>query len=158
MADAAVVHSTFVVERVYPVAPEKVFAAFSDPAKKRRWFGDGLGHTVEEFTVDFRDGGHEYMRYRFGEGTPFPGVELVNEGWYQDIVPNERIVTALAMTIGGKRVSGAMVTIELLPTAAGTELICTHQGVFFEGSGGPQMRETGWKTLFEKLAKELAGE
>ena len=60
------------------------------------------------------------------------------------------------MDIGGRRVSVALVTIELIPTKSGTDLICTHQGAFFEGSGGPQMREMGWRSLFEKLAKELA--
>jgi len=49
-----------------------------------------------------------------------------------------------------------LVTIELIPTESGTDLICTHQGAFFEGSGGPQMREMGWRSLFEKLAKEIA--
>jgi len=156
MTEPSVVHSTFVLERSYPKPPQAVFAAFSDPGKKRRWFGEGDRHTVEEFTVDFREGGSELLRYRFGEGTPFPGVELRNEGRYQDIVPNERIVIALAMSIGGKRVSVSQVTVELLPTATGTDLICTHQGAFFEGSGGPEMREAGWRKLFDNLAKELA--
>ena len=31
--EQAVVHNTFVVERAYAVLPERVFAAFSDPAK-----------------------------------------------------------------------------------------------------------------------------
>ena len=105
--------------------------------------------------MDFREGGGEMMRYRFGAGTPFPGVELTNEGRYQDIVPNERIVTASAMAMGGKRISASLVTLEFLTTEAGTDLICTHQGAFFEGSGGPEMREAGWRTLFDKLAKEL---
>jgi len=43
-----------------------------------------------------------------------------------------------------------------LPTDKGTDLICTHQGAFFEGADGPQMREAGWRHLFENLAKELA--
>ena len=47
------------------------------------------------------------------------------------------------MTLGDKRISAALVTIELLPTGKGTDLICTHQGAFFEGSDGPQMREAG---------------
>ncbi len=59
------------------------------------------------------------------------------------------------MTLGDKRISASLVTIELLPTDKGTDLICTHQGAFFEGSDGPQMREGGWRLLFDKLAKEL---
>ena len=38
----------------------------------------------------------------------------------------------------------------------GTDLIVTHQGAFFEGSDGAQMREQGWRKLLDKLTKELA--
>jgi len=34
MKERSVIHSTFVIERGYPVPPERVYAAFSDPAKK----------------------------------------------------------------------------------------------------------------------------
>jgi uncharacterized protein YndB with AHSA1/START domain len=44
-----------------------------------------------------------------------------------------------------------------LPTETGTDLICTHQGAFFEGSGGPAMREEGWRSLLDALEAELAG-
>jgi hypothetical protein len=43
-----------------------------------------------------------------------------------------------------------------LPTEQGTDLICTHQGTFFEGADGPQIREAGWRLLFEQLAKEVS--
>jgi uncharacterized protein YndB with AHSA1/START domain len=150
-----VIHSTFVIERNYPVSPERVFAAFSDPGKKRRWFGESDGHDVEEFQMDFRVGGSERMVYRFKEGTPFPGVALVNEGHYEDIVPQQRIVTASTMTLGEKRISASLITIELLPAAKGTDLICTFQGAFFEGSDGPERREGGWQKLFDRLAIEV---
>jgi uncharacterized protein YndB with AHSA1/START domain len=156
MSEQLVIHSTFVIERSYPKPVERVFAAFANPELKRRWFGEGLGHDVEQFDMDFRVGGTEDLRYRFKEGTPFPGVALINEGKYLEIVPNRCIVTSLAMTIGEKRVSVALLTIEFLPTDSGTAMTCTHQGAYFEGSGGPEMREQGWKTLFDKLAKELA--
>lgn len=156
MNDQSVIHSAFVIERSYPVTPQRVFAAFADPAKKRRWYGEAASHDVEEFEMEFRVGGTERLRYRFKEGTPFKGVELSNDGSYQDIVPDRRVVLASSMALAGKRISAALVTIELLRTETGTDLICTHQGAFFEGSDGPQMREAGWRTLFEKLAKQLA--
>ena len=105
--------------------------------------------------MDFRVGGTERARYRFKEGSPFPGVALTNEGSYQDIVPNRCIVNASTMTLGDKRISSSLVTFEFLRTDKGTDLICTHQGAFFEGSDGPQMREAGWLKLLEHLAKDL---
>jgi uncharacterized protein YndB with AHSA1/START domain len=148
-----VVHSTFVLERTYPQSPARVFSAFAFAAKKRRWFADGDKQEVEQFEQDFRPGGFERLRYRFKEGTPFPGVALVNEGIFQDIIENRRIVMSTGMTIGDKRVSASLITFEFAPAQDGTELICTNQGAYFEGSGGPEMREMGWKTLFDKLAK-----
>jgi uncharacterized protein YndB with AHSA1/START domain len=158
MEEPTVVHSTFVIERSYPSAPERVFAAFADPEKKRRWFAESPNHAIEEFAMDFRAGGVDRYQFRFGEWTPFPGVILVNEGRYQDIVPNRRIVIASRMTLGDQRISASLVTIELLTTAAGTDLICTHQGAFFEGADGPEMREGGWRKLFDKLAAEIERE
>jgi uncharacterized protein YndB with AHSA1/START domain len=157
MEEQSVMHNTFVIERSYPKPPEVVFSAFADAAKKRRWFAEGHNHDVEEFAMEFRLGGIERARYRFREGTPFPGVALSHEGSYQDIVPSRRVVTASTMTLGDKRISASLVTIELLPTDKGTDLICTHQGAFFEGSDGPQMREAGWRKLFDHLARELEG-
>jgi uncharacterized protein YndB with AHSA1/START domain len=148
-----VLHSTFVIERSYPKAPAVVFLAFADVGKKRRWFAESETHEVEEFTMDFRVGGAERLRYRFKEGTPFPGVEIANEGSYQDIVSGERIVSASTMALGGRRISTSLVTMEFLPTEAGTDLICTHQGAFFEGSDGPEIREAGWRSTLEKLAQ-----
>jgi uncharacterized protein YndB with AHSA1/START domain len=156
MEEQSVIHSTFVIERSYPKPPERVFAAFADPAKKRRWFVEGKHHEVEEFEMDFRVGGVERSRYRFKEGTPFPGTALTNEGSYQDIVPDRRMVQASTMSLGDKRISASLVTIELLPTDQGTELICTHQGAFFEGADGPQMREAGWRKLLDQLETNLA--
>jgi uncharacterized protein YndB with AHSA1/START domain len=155
MNEQSVIHSTFVIERSYPRPPECLFSAFADADKKRRWFAGGEDHEIEEFEMDFRAGGTERLRYRFKEGGPFQGVAVTNEGSFQDIVPQRRVVTASTMSLGERRISASLVTVEFLPTDRGTDLICTHQGAFFEGADGPQIREAGWRQLFEWLAKEL---
>jgi uncharacterized protein YndB with AHSA1/START domain len=156
MPEPTVVHHTFVLERSFNKPPEAVFAAFADAAKKRRWYAVGGNTEVENFEMDFRVGGAERIQYRFQEGSPFPGVELTNVGSYHDIVENKRIVTASTMAMGGRRFSTSLVTFELLPTANGTDLIVTHQGAFFEGADGPEMREQGWRKLLDNLGTLLA--
>ena len=58
--------------------------------------------------------------------------------------------------MGDQRISAALVTVGFLPEAKGTLLRFTHQGTFFEGADGPQMREGGWKALLDRLGAELA--
>jgi uncharacterized protein YndB with AHSA1/START domain len=154
--DPSVIHSTFVIERSYPKKPERVFSAFASAPQKSRWFFAGRSTDLEKYELDFREGGSEHAYLRFKQGSPFPGVPMITDTDFLDITPNQRIVTCSTMTIGENRVSAALVTYEFVPTDQGTDLICTHQGAFFEGSGGPEMREEGWRKLFENLDKELA--
>jgi uncharacterized protein YndB with AHSA1/START domain len=156
MEERSVIHSTFVIERSYPAAPELVFAAFADPSKKRRWFVEGDGHDVEHYEMDFRVGGKESARFRFKEGTPLKGIACTNDTIYQDILPNRRVVFASTMTIGEKCISASLGTVAFLPSETGTDLIFTHQGAFFEGADGPEMREAGWGKLLERLAAEFS--
>jgi uncharacterized protein YndB with AHSA1/START domain len=149
------IQSTFVVERTYSAPVARVFAAFADPEIKRRWFAEGLGHSVERFEMDFRVGGVERLVYRLDETTPVPGLLLDNHGVLLDIVPDRRVVTASTMSAADSCISASLVTIELAAANQGTHLICTHHGAFFEGSDGPQMRETGWNILMDRLGGAL---
>jgi uncharacterized protein YndB with AHSA1/START domain len=148
-----VTHHTFTIERTYPVKPEAVFAVFSDPAKKTRWYADG--HGVVSFEMDFRIGGSDFAKYKMKDDSPFPGVILSSETRYQDIVPNERIVTAYTMTMGDHRFSASQSTFEFIATENGTKLVFTEQGAYFENSDGPKMREGGWIKLLEGLGQCL---
>jgi uncharacterized protein YndB with AHSA1/START domain len=66
------VHDTFILERNYPVSPDRLFAAFADPAKKRHWFVESHGNQVDHYEMDFRAGGKEQVRFRFKPGSPSP--------------------------------------------------------------------------------------
>ncbi|MBT9331235.1 SRPBCC family protein [Paracidobacterium acidisoli] len=155
MQERSVAHSTFTIERSYPAAPGRVFAALADPAKKRRWFVENEASVFEEFTMDFRVGGQERIRSRIGSG-PYVGVPCTNDTTYLDIVLDRRIVLAYSMTLGEQRISSSLATFELLAAEAGTVLLFTEQAAFFEGADGPAMREEGWRLLLDHLAKELS--
>jgi uncharacterized protein YndB with AHSA1/START domain len=156
MEQQAVVHNTFVVERAYPVPPDRVFAAFSDPVKKRRWYADGESKQIESYDMDFRVGGKEHYASGFKEGHPLAGRTLKSENIYRNIVPNRRIIFTSTMALEDKCFSISLGTVELLPSEKGADLILTFQSAFLEGADGPEMREAGWRGLLDKLAWELA--
>lgn len=154
---AAVQFDTFTMEREFPVAPARVYAAFADPNIKRHWFAESAHHQVEEFTMQFEVGGRELASYRFNPGTPFAGVLLESSGVFLDLLPGQRIVNAATMAIGGRRISASIHTFEFSETASGaTWMVFTHQAAFFEGADGPEMRRAGWQQLFEQLHARLA--
>ena len=153
MEEPTTVHSTFVIEKTYPQRPETVFRAFADPEAKRRWYADGA---VDVYENAFQVGGRERVHTRMPQASPAPGAPLLHEGFYTDIVENRRIVIASWMAMGEHRFSASQTTFEFLQTKAGTTLVCTHQGAFFERSDGPQMREHGWNVLLDKLSASLA--
>lgn len=150
-----VVHHTFVLERNYQASSQRVFQALSDPAKKRRWFGEGDHHNLEMFEMDFRVGGIERAQYRFRDGVPFAGTRLLSETTFLDIVPGTRVVSASTMTMGERRISAALVTFDVRASAVGSRLLLTHQAAFFEGADGPVIRKDGWRALLEKFAREV---
>jgi uncharacterized protein YndB with AHSA1/START domain len=146
MSERSVEHATFVVERAYDAPPDRVFAAWSDPRAKARWFDGSEG----EFELDFRVGGWER-----GRGTAPNGREYTFQALYQDIVPGRRIVYTYDMLLDGTRISVSVATAEFRPERDGTRLVFTEQGAFLDGHEMPARREQGMGSLLASLGEWL---
>jgi uncharacterized protein YndB with AHSA1/START domain len=150
MAQRSVTHATFVIERIYDAAPRRVFAAWSDPAAKRRWFVGPSDWEDTGYSLDFRVGGREHS-----SGGPKGGPIHSYDAIYQDIVPNERIIISYDMHLDGNHISVSLATVELKPSGKGTRLTFTEQGAFLDGYDDSGSRERGTKDLLEALGKAL---
>jgi uncharacterized protein YndB with AHSA1/START domain len=156
-ANPIAVHTTFTVERTYAAPPARVFAAWADSTTKKRWYAEGeRGWELVAFSMDFRVGGHDVLHGRMPDGK-----EMRNESVYQDIVPDRRIILASSMSFGGQRIAVSLGTVEITPEGDGSKLTYTDHNVLLDGAdaylaeGQPGALKTGWKTLLERLDKEL---
>jgi uncharacterized protein YndB with AHSA1/START domain len=147
MTERSAVHDTFVIERTYEAPPARVFAAWADPAAKRRWFGSSHKHEL-----DFRVGGAEHLV------ATMESAVYTYDGRYQDIVDDERIVYSYDMHRDADRISVSLTTVELTPSDVGTLLRYTEQGVFLDGHDTSAQREHGTRELLEALATDLAAQ
>ena len=151
-------HGTFTIKRRYDASPERVFRAYADPAAFRRWFVDGEGWTIHDWSHDFRVGGSAGGRFRFGDET---NDTWFNDTDYLDIVENSRIITSYVMgrMVGGEkeRASASLATIELVADGSGTRLVYTEQGAFFgpDGADHIPLREHGCGEMLDALGREL---
>jgi uncharacterized protein YndB with AHSA1/START domain len=148
MSERSIEHGAFVVERAYEASPDRVFAAWSDPRAKARWYGGSDG----EFELDIRVGGWER-----GRGTLPDGHEYAFQALYQDIVPGRRIVYTYDMLLDGTRISVSVATAEFIRERDGTRLVLTEQGAFLDGHEVPASREQGMGSLLDSLGEWLQG-
>lgn len=144
-------HATFVIERDYPHPPAKVFAAFASAESKSKWFGGPEDWGKSNHKLDFRVGGKESV-----SGGPPGGTVHYYNATIWDIVDGERIVTAYDMHLDKVRISVSLATTEIKPSAKGTKLIYTEQGVFLDGYDDAGSRERGTIELLGQLEAFLA--
>jgi uncharacterized protein YndB with AHSA1/START domain len=153
-------HASFTVTRDYPHSLENVFRAFADADTKRRWAGSRNTQAPSGFTSDFRIDGRESSFFHLPDAAHLPphirGQLITQEAVFQDIIDRERIVYAYRMSIGGVCMSVSLATVEFARTAAGTRLIFTEQGSYFDNADGAAMRAQGWNGLLDSLGRELA--
>ena len=137
--------------RKFPVAPEKVWRAWTDPQALKGWFGPaGEQQPVSVADVDLRVGG----RFRLVFGGP-DGNEHEAAGVYREVVPNRKLVFSWCWPrTTPDRVS--QITILLRAEGGGTGMEFRHEQFFDQAARDGH--ERGWTVTFSKLEAFLTGE
>lgn len=134
------------IKRRFNAPPEKVFSAWTDPEKVKRWMGPGEVKTLR-VESDPRTGGH----YRWLMQSP-DGEQHDVSGVYREVIPNEKLVFTWAWKTMPERES--LVTVTFRKDGSGTILTLTHEQFFDEDAR--DRHQHGWNGAMEKLDKYLA--
>jgi uncharacterized protein YndB with AHSA1/START domain len=149
MAVDTAVKPSLTLKRRLKAPPAKVFAAWTDPEKMKRWMGPGEIVAVRVET-DARVGG----RYRVEMRRPSGEAHNVG-GVYREIVPDEKLVFTWAWDVApGEEPHESLVTLLLKPDGSGTLLTLIHERLFDEASRAGH--EGGWNGALDKLEKLVA--
>ena len=140
------------IDRHYPVAPEKVWRAWTDPQALKRCWGPGGPEQVSLVQLDVRVGG----RFRIVFGGPH-GNEHEVQGVYKAVVPptfntlGKLVFTWTWPNSTPERES--LVTIVFKASGAGTQLEFRHEQLFDEAVRDGHKR--GWTESLAKLEDYL---
>jgi uncharacterized protein YndB with AHSA1/START domain len=143
-------HDTLVLERTYPAAPARVFAAWREPEARLRW-AVPKGQALAFDATDFRIGGRDLARC----GDP-GDLRYRLETLYEAIEPDRRLVLTERCRDGDTLLSVALITVEIAPHGSGARLTLTNQIVALEGGGMIEGSRHGWSAALDNLGEDLA--
>jgi uncharacterized protein YndB with AHSA1/START domain len=135
------------LSRHYPVAPEKVWRAWTDPQAVKKWWGPGGNEPVSLAELDLRVGG----RFRIVFGGP-DGKAHECAGIYREVVPRRRLVFTWTWPNSTPE-RESLVTVTFNAAGGGTELAFLHEQFFDEKTRDDHKR--GWSGCFDKLERFL---
>ena len=143
---AFAVKPSLTLKRRLNAAPEKVYAAWTDPQKIAKWFGPDAG-PVDSAETDIRVGGHYTIVFHTEDGE----VHHVS-GVYREVVENEKLVFTWAWRSTPERES--LVTILVKPDGDGALLTLLHEQFFDEETR--DRHDYGWTGCLDKLERYLS--
>jgi uncharacterized protein YndB with AHSA1/START domain len=128
------------VTRTFNAPPERVFAAFENPAEMAKWMGT-RGSKTEVQALDVREGGAVRVRMSWDNGISFRLY-----GTFKRVEKPSLLEFTWAME--GQDANAGVVTVEFEPNGTGTELTLTHEGLT-----GPALAQAkaGWNDWFNGL-------
>lgn len=140
---------SFDLDRTYPAAPERVWAAFTDADQLRRWVCPDPEWHVASCEVEAHEGGG--YRLLFG---PRPAGDAYRErGTFTVYEPARRLVLDV-LTEGEGMAESSRCTLQFLPVDGGTRLELTVEGL--SGADVAEHLRTGWTWCLEGIAGLLA--
>ena len=131
--------------RIYPVAPEKVWRAWTDPQALTHWFGPDEGK-VSLAETEVRVGGRFHVVF-----STLDGEQHDVSGAYREVQPNRKLVFTWAWKSTPERES--LVTLTFRPSGTGTEFKMLHEQ-FFDVAARDR-HEHGWTGSLAKLGRFL---
>lgn len=138
-----------VAEMTIEASPETVFAALTDPAKLKAWWGDEKTYRADKWSIDLRVGG----KWR-SEGKSSTGQSFVVQGEYVEVDPPR----VLAYTWKPDWIDAPVTTVRfvLTPQGKSTHLLMTHGG-FAGNENALQNHKMGWPTVLNWLKGFVEG-
>ena len=134
------------IKRFINAPRARVYAAWTDPAQLKQWWGPESVRT-RNFTADARVGG-KYRWDLFNQ----EGEEMTVYGEYRELVPGRKIVFSWQWDDdeAWKNVS-SVVTVELADCDGGTEVRLVHEKLPSEASR--DRHNEGWNSVLDSLGK-----
>jgi uncharacterized protein YndB with AHSA1/START domain len=134
------------IRRFIKAPRDRVYAAWTDPAQLKEWFGPEKVQT-RDLIADARVGG----KFRW-DLTNSEGEKMTCLGEYRELQPGKKIVFTWQWDDDEDWENHtSVVTVELFDATGGTELRLTHEQLPNEGSRDGHTG--GWNSALDKLEK-----
>ena len=134
------------IKRLIKAPRARVYAAWTDPAQLKQWFGPENVQT-HDFIAEVRVGG----KFRW-DLTSSEGERMAVGGEYHELRPGRKIVFTWQWEDDEAWENNvSVVTVELTDRDGGTELRLTHERLPNEASRDGHTR--GWNSALDKLEK-----
>jgi uncharacterized protein YndB with AHSA1/START domain len=150
-----------VLEREVPVAPELVWAAWTEPEHLKVWFTPAPWKTID-CEIDLRPGGIFRTVMQSPEGQEFPGT-----GCFLEVVPNRKLVWTSALLPGYRPATDSgpgdvgffTATILIEPSGSGSKYtaIALHQTEKARVAHEAMGFHSGWGKALEQLVAHMTG-
>jgi len=135
------------IKRLIRAPRDQVYAAWTDPAQLKEWFGPESVQT-RNLIADVRVGGE----FRW-DLTDQEGKEVTISGEYREVEPGKKIVFTWRLEGDEDWKNHSTVTVEFFDREGGTEIRLTHEKLPNEASRDDHTQ--GWNSVLDKVEKFL---